>query len=127
MATSFDRKTVDHVAKLACLSLSEEQANALTEDVARIVAYVEELAAVDTTDVPPTAHVQLERLPLRDDEIRAGLTHEESLAQAPRVEEGGFAVPTFVGAATAEPSPGRRREEAEPGSSDGARREGAGR
>lgn len=97
MASSIDRKTVDHVAKLACLSLSDAEAEKLTGDLARIVAYVEELAKVDTTDVPPTAHVQLDHLPFREDETRPGLAREEVLSQAPRAEQEGFAVPTFVG------------------------------
>ena len=47
-------------------------------------------------DVPPTAHVQLDRLPLRDDVVKPCLTHDEALAQAPSVDGDGFAVPTFV-------------------------------
>ncbi|HZU83011.1 MAG TPA: Asp-tRNA(Asn)/Glu-tRNA(Gln) amidotransferase subunit GatC [Polyangiaceae bacterium] len=40
--------------------------------------------------------MRLESTPWRADEPRPGLTHEEALAQAPRVEQDGFAVPTFV-------------------------------
>jgi aspartyl-tRNA(Asn)/glutamyl-tRNA(Gln) amidotransferase subunit C len=96
MKSSIDRRTIDHVARLACLSLTDAEADRLTKDVARIVAYVEELASVDTADVPPTSHVQLDRLPLRGDEVKPGLSHDAALAQAPRAEHGGFAVPTFV-------------------------------
>jgi aspartyl-tRNA(Asn)/glutamyl-tRNA(Gln) amidotransferase subunit C len=103
MAATIDRKTVDHVARLASLSLTDAEADRLTADLARIVAYVEELARVDTTDVPPTAHVQLDRLPLRPDAPSLGLSHDEALAQAPRAERGGFAVPTFVDAGGAKP------------------------
>jgi aspartyl-tRNA(Asn)/glutamyl-tRNA(Gln) amidotransferase subunit C len=96
MSSTIDRKVVDHVARLACLSLDDAEADELTRDLARIVAYVGELSSVDTTDVPPTCHVQLERLRFRDDQTRPGLSQEEALAQAPRAEHGGFAVPTFV-------------------------------
>jgi aspartyl-tRNA(Asn)/glutamyl-tRNA(Gln) amidotransferase subunit C len=94
--SKIDRARVMHVAKLAALSLRDEEAEALAKDLARIVAYVEELDQVDTKDVPATAHVQLERAALRADEVKAGLAHDDALAAAPRAEHEGFAVPTFV-------------------------------
>lgn len=87
---------VQHVARLASLSLTEEEARRFEAELASIVRYVAQLDELDTRDVPPTAHVQLERMPLRPDELRPCLTHEEALAQAPAVEGEGFAVPTFV-------------------------------
>jgi aspartyl-tRNA(Asn)/glutamyl-tRNA(Gln) amidotransferase subunit C len=90
------RIDVQHVAKLASLSLSEAEAERFAKELATIVDYVAQLDALDTRDVPPTAHVQLDRMPLRADEARPCLPHDEALAQAPAVDEGGFAVPTFV-------------------------------
>jgi aspartyl-tRNA(Asn)/glutamyl-tRNA(Gln) amidotransferase subunit C len=87
---------IQHVARLASLSLSEEEATRFQGDLAKIIAYVAQLDELDTGDVPPTAHVQLDRLPVRDDALRPGLSHEDALAQAPSVEGEGFAVPTFV-------------------------------
>jgi aspartyl-tRNA(Asn)/glutamyl-tRNA(Gln) amidotransferase subunit C len=91
-----DGALVRHVANLASLSLSGDEAARFTGELAKIVDYVAQLDALDTTGVPPTAHVLLDRMPLRADEPRAGLTHEEALAQAPVVEGEGFAVPAFV-------------------------------
>jgi aspartyl-tRNA(Asn)/glutamyl-tRNA(Gln) amidotransferase subunit C len=84
------------VAKLASVSLTDGEADRFAGELARIVGYVEQLDQVDTRDVPPTAHVQLDRMPLRDDEGRPCLPHEEALAAAPQVDADGFAVPTFV-------------------------------
>jgi aspartyl-tRNA(Asn)/glutamyl-tRNA(Gln) amidotransferase subunit C len=95
-APKVDRALVLHVAKLACLSLSDLEADRFAGELSRIVQYVEQLDFLDTQDVPPTAHVQLDRSPWRDDEPVPGLSHDDALAQAPRVEHGGFAVPTFV-------------------------------
>ena len=91
-----DRAVVLHVAKLASLSLSEAEVDRFAGELARIVAYVAELDGVDTSDVPPTAHVLVERMPLRKDEVRPGISHDEALSQAPEVEAGGFAVPAFL-------------------------------
>ena len=90
------RIDVHHVAKLASLTLTDAEAARFGEELEAIVAYVAQLDGLDTADVPPTAHVQLDRMPLRDDSPAPCLSHEDALAQAPAVEGGGFAVPTFV-------------------------------
>ncbi len=95
-APKISRDVVLHVAKLASLSLSDAEADRFAGELARIVAHVEQLDAVDTRDVPPTAYVLVERIPLRVDEVKPCLSHEEALDQAPRVEAGGFAVPAFL-------------------------------
>jgi aspartyl-tRNA(Asn)/glutamyl-tRNA(Gln) amidotransferase subunit C len=96
MTKRFDRATIDHVAKLASLSLTDAEAEKLAGELGAILGYVDELAALDTSDVPPTAYVQLERAAWRADEPKPGVAHEVALAQAPRTSQGGFAVPAFV-------------------------------
>jgi aspartyl-tRNA(Asn)/glutamyl-tRNA(Gln) amidotransferase subunit C len=91
-----DRAMVLHVAKLASLSLTDDEADRFADELATIVGYVAQIEALDTTGVEPTAHVQLDRAALRADEPRPCLTHEEALAAAPSVEDGGFGVPAFV-------------------------------
>lgn len=89
-------EVVLHVAKLASLSLSEAEADRFAVELARIVAHVEQLDALDTRDVPPTAYVEVARIPLRLDEPKPCLSHDEALSQAPQVEADGFAVPAFM-------------------------------
>lgn len=92
-----DLSQIRHVATLAGLSLTEEEERRVSAEMSRIVAYVADLDAVDTSDVPPTAHALGGGvMPLRDDAVVPGLSHEDALAGAPRAEQGGFAVPTFV-------------------------------
>ncbi len=93
---SITREDVQHVARLAHLELSEEEIDHLTTDLRSIVAYVDELSAVDTTGVAPTSSVSVEVAPMRADERRDGLDHDAALREAPRTSGGGFAVPTFV-------------------------------
>jgi len=95
-APKVDRALVLHVAKLSSLSVSNADADRFAADLARIVEYVALLDQLDTREVPPTAHVRLARTPWREDRPTPGLSHEDALAQAPRAEQGGFAVPTFV-------------------------------
>jgi aspartyl-tRNA(Asn)/glutamyl-tRNA(Gln) amidotransferase subunit C len=87
---------VRRVAKLARLELTSDEVAQMTAELSAIVGYVKKLEELDTADVPPTSHVRLEQAELRADEPRAGLAHDEALAEAPRVAEDGFAVPAFV-------------------------------
>jgi aspartyl-tRNA(Asn)/glutamyl-tRNA(Gln) amidotransferase subunit C len=91
-----DRSLVQHVARLSSLSISDPEADKLALELAKIVHYVAQLEELDVSNVPPTAHVQIDRMPLRADESKPCLSHEEALAGAPRVENDGFAVTSFV-------------------------------
>jgi aspartyl-tRNA(Asn)/glutamyl-tRNA(Gln) amidotransferase subunit C len=91
-----DRARVEHVAKLAALSLSGEEAEAFARELEAIVKYVEQLHALDTNDVPATTSMELGRAAWRADETAKGLSHEDALREAPKVEHEGFAVPAFV-------------------------------
>ena len=90
------RDTVLHVAKLARISLADDEVERMKHDLSRILEYVEELAALPTTDVPETAHVAVDAAPLRPDATRPGVARELALREAPRSADGGFAVPAFV-------------------------------
>jgi aspartyl-tRNA(Asn)/glutamyl-tRNA(Gln) amidotransferase subunit C len=95
-AKKIDRARVEHTAKLASLSIAPDEAAKLAEDLSAIVDYVAQLDALDTSSVEPTADVQLTPAAWREDVLVPGLSHEEALSQAPRVEDAGFAVPVFV-------------------------------
>jgi aspartyl-tRNA(Asn)/glutamyl-tRNA(Gln) amidotransferase subunit C len=87
---------VEHVARLAHLTLSESETSALAKDLSSILGHVEELASVPTEGVPPTSHIRMGDTALRPDDVEPGLTEAEALGSAPRKSHGGFAVPTFV-------------------------------
>ena len=53
---------VRRIAGLAHLALSPEEAARMTRELGSILTYVRQLEAIDVTGVPPTAHVQIERL-----------------------------------------------------------------
>ncbi len=87
---------VERIAKLAHLALSPDETARMTAELGQILAYVRQLEAVNVEGVEPTAHVQLDRLPLRPDEPVPSLPHDLALREAPRVSQEGFAVPAFV-------------------------------
>ncbi len=99
MADRITRAEVEHVARLARLALDDDELRALTGELGAILDYAAEVSALDTHDVPPTAHP----LPLinvfRPDVARAGLPRDEVLAAAPAAEDDKFRVPRILGEA----------------------------
>ncbi len=93
---SISRQDVLTVARLARLELDSERVDRMTRELQKILSYVDQLAQVDTQGVAPTAHVTVDRAPLRPDEVRQSLDRAEVLAAAPRSDQGGFLVPGFV-------------------------------
>jgi aspartyl-tRNA(Asn)/glutamyl-tRNA(Gln) amidotransferase subunit C len=93
------RADVEHVATLSRLALTDDEIEQLIGELGAILDYAAEVSALDTADVPPTAHP----LPLvnvfRTDDPRPGLDREEVLAQAPAAEDGQFRVPRILGEA----------------------------
>jgi aspartyl-tRNA(Asn)/glutamyl-tRNA(Gln) amidotransferase subunit C len=90
---------VRSVAKLARLRLVDEEIRSLTADLGRILAYVDKLSELDTSEVEPTSHVVAVESPYREDEL-AGRDREaaadEAIANAPRSEGHFFAVPPII-------------------------------
>jgi aspartyl-tRNA(Asn)/glutamyl-tRNA(Gln) amidotransferase subunit C len=93
------RSDVEHVATLSRLALTDDEIEQLIGELGAILDYAAEVSALDTADVPPTAHP----LPLvnvfRPDDPRPGLDRDEVLAQAPAAEDGQFRVPRILGEA----------------------------
>jgi aspartyl-tRNA(Asn)/glutamyl-tRNA(Gln) amidotransferase subunit C len=88
-------ETVDHVAGLARLSLTEDERALFARQLDEILEWAESLQAVDVSGVEPLA---AEGAPgLRGDDERTGLPRAQALAAAPDAAEGLFRVPRVLG------------------------------
>ncbi|HVB96638.1 MAG TPA: Asp-tRNA(Asn)/Glu-tRNA(Gln) amidotransferase subunit GatC [Chloroflexota bacterium] len=84
---------VDHVAELARLGLTALEREQFRAQLSTILGYVNQLAELDTSHVPPSAQIiQVENV-TRPDVVRPGLTVEQVLANAPVREDDYFRVP----------------------------------
>jgi aspartyl-tRNA(Asn)/glutamyl-tRNA(Gln) amidotransferase subunit C len=99
MPARITRQEVEHVARLARLALTDAEVEALTHDLGAILDHAADVAALDTSDVPPTAHPLPLVNVLRADETRPSLPRDEVLAEAPDAEDGRFRVPRILGEA----------------------------
>ena len=90
------KNDVQKVAQLARLAFTPEEEAQLIGDLNRMLEYVAALDQLDTTGVPPTAHV----LPLdnafRDDVTRPSLKQADALGNAPLSGQGHFRVPKVI-------------------------------
>jgi aspartyl-tRNA(Asn)/glutamyl-tRNA(Gln) amidotransferase subunit C len=93
------RLTRDEVAKVALLGrlkLSADELDRMTEELSRVLEYVEILNEVDTENVEPMAHaIELVDV-FRGDVPVPSLTREDALSNAPKTDGRGFLVPQIL-------------------------------
>ena len=96
-APPLDRGAVLRLAELAQLRIDDAEVDRLAHDLERIVAYAAELADVDVEGVAPMERPAADGDAWsRPDTPLPELRREVLLAEAPRADESGFAVPAFV-------------------------------
>jgi len=99
MPERISKQQVAHVARLARLSLSDEELDLYAGQLGTVLDHAAEVSALDTAGVEPTAHPLPLRNVMREDVARPGLDRQEVLAEAPDVEDGRFKVPPVLGEA----------------------------
>jgi aspartyl-tRNA(Asn)/glutamyl-tRNA(Gln) amidotransferase subunit C len=99
MATPLRREDVAKVAKLARLSLSDEELDQFTDQLGQILEHANDIAALQLDDVVATAHPFGLINVVREDLIEPSLSRDDLLAMAPDSEDGRFAVPRIMGEA----------------------------
>ena len=96
MGRMIQASEVRHIAKLARLQLADQEVEVYTEQIDRILGFFDQLAALDTSGVPPTSHPLPVANALRADVERASLGVDEVLANAPQPESDMFRVPRIL-------------------------------
>ena len=99
MSTTLTIADVERIAALAHLELTDEEKQLFTRQLADILAYAEQLQAIDTTGVPATAHVNAQRRRARR---RAAAVAGDGATRSPtrrtRAPDAGlFRVPRVIG------------------------------
>lgn len=92
-----DRETVDFVAKLARLGLSDDEKERMRDELAPILDYFDALGEIDTDQIPPTAQIITVQNLMRPDVARPSLDTEVVLANAPEREGPFFRVRPVLG------------------------------
>ncbi len=87
---------VQKVAMLARIRLTDDEANELAPQLNKILGYVDQLAAVNTDGIAPTAHPHDAAMPLRANVVTNGNRRDALQAVAPKTESGLYVVPKVI-------------------------------
>ena len=98
-----DRETVDKIAHLARLDLTEAERQQFVRHLGDILNYVNMLEELDTADVEPFMHADAQRDVFRKDEPAPCLGAEAALQNAPQRKGDFFRVPRVVDGAALSP------------------------
>ena len=89
-------ETVEYVAGLARLNLSDKEKEEMVAQMGGILEYMDKLNSLDTSGVKPLEHVEPMSNVFREDEKKAAYDREKILYNAPDKDEGAFRVPKIV-------------------------------
>lgn len=89
-------ETIEYVAALAKIKLSEEEKEQAKKDLGEILGYMERMNELDTDGVEPMSHAFLVSNVFREDVVTNGNEREEMLQNAPKQKDGCFVVPKTV-------------------------------
>lgn len=82
-----DRETVENVAKLARLGMTEEEIELFGKQLSGILKHMAVLQEADVTGVSPTAHASRQQNIMRADIAQPSYTPEALLSNAPAQED----------------------------------------
>jgi len=93
---TLDQAAVRRIAHLARIAVTDAEVSHLQTEINAILAFVEDLNAVDVEGVAPMTSVIPMKLPMREDVVTDGEIQSSILANAPLSEDGFFLVPKVV-------------------------------
>ncbi len=90
------REDVERTAALARLQLREQEIEAMTRDLDRILDHADLLQQLETEGIEPTAHAIPLPTPTREDRACSGIDPELALRNAPERQGSAFVVPKVI-------------------------------
>jgi aspartyl-tRNA(Asn)/glutamyl-tRNA(Gln) amidotransferase subunit C len=93
---SVDSAIVRRIAHLSRIAIEDDEVERLGKELNAILAFVEELNAVDVSGVEPLTSVLPMRMKKREDVVTDGGFADDILANAPEREDHFFVVPKVI-------------------------------
>ncbi len=90
------KKDLIHVAHLCRISLDEAELNSLTQELEKVIEFIDKLKEVDVKKVTPTSHVLPLKNVFRKDQIKPSLEPAQVLKNAPSIKNNFFKVPKVI-------------------------------
>ncbi len=92
-----DAKTLDTLAWLSRLDIPADEEEALSASIADMLTFFQQLSALDTEGVPPTAHIAPLENVLREDEPFSERLDRDLLLSGTESEDGLITLPKVIG------------------------------
>ena len=93
---TIDLKTVKHISKLSRISIDDNKAKKLSDDLNSIFKFIEKLNELDTKEIEPLTSIAETNLKLRKDKILSKNIREDILKNSPEKNKDFFVVPKVV-------------------------------
>ena len=93
---SVTKKDVEKIAQLARLKFNDQELDSFTDDMNRILSYVDKLDELDTENVEPLSHPNEGANVFRDDKLKKSIPTDEALKNAPDRNDKYFKVPKVI-------------------------------
>ena len=93
---SVDSATIVRVAHLSRIAVAPEEVETLKAEFNSMLGFVEQLSALDVSDVEPMTSVRPMKMKMREDVVTDGGYPARSVANAPATEDDFFVVPKVV-------------------------------
>ncbi|MBN1913998.1 MAG: Asp-tRNA(Asn)/Glu-tRNA(Gln) amidotransferase subunit GatC [Candidatus Omnitrophica bacterium] len=93
---AIEKDTVQKVAHLSRIDLSEEELRRLSSQLAGIVDFIDKLKKINIENIVPTSHILPINNVLREDACGKSLDLEKTLKNAPQRKENFFGVPKVI-------------------------------
>ena len=87
---------VDKLAQLARLEFNPAEKSEIKNDLQRMISFVDKLNELDLTSTEPLLHMTDEINVLREDEVKASISREEGMKNAPEHDDQFFKVPKVI-------------------------------
>lgn len=92
-----DKKTIEQIAKLARLQMTEQEASSYSEQLSKALKHFEQISKINTDGVEPLVTPTEIEAVWREDIAKNDLSTEEILANAPAKAGNLYKVPPVVG------------------------------
>jgi aspartyl-tRNA(Asn)/glutamyl-tRNA(Gln) amidotransferase subunit C len=92
-----DEATVEKIAHLARLEFDGAAKTKIIEDMNNMLAFVEKLNELDTSNVEPLIYMNDEVNVLREDDVIHDITQAQALKNAPKHDSDYFKAPKVIG------------------------------
>ena len=93
---AISKEEVIHIAKLACLNLSEQEIEGYTKDMQEILEFAKTINNVNTENVGETVASNNKANAFRKDEVKNFGNRDALLNNAPSQDEGMFRIPKVL-------------------------------